>query len=464
MQFKRKATIIRRTVIGGLCALFVLCGGMFVSCGSAKGVADAQLGTVEDFTVRQLANEIPVIFKQNKGSKIVVLRIMFEGGMAAIDKSMSGIEDLALDLALRGSETYPYEKIQQLEYEKSFSLTSSSGRDYATAGFICIQRDLAEVLSLFTDCLLNPSFLEADFSQKMTEASAEITRKKADPSGSLGLAISKAVFANHPYAATSSVTEESYPNINLMLVKSAHQNLLNALRMKVVVVGNFSMDLIEDFVSELNTAIGTLPKNPFSAPKIPVIQVASGAVRVANEQAGDTGYVAGLFHCPGRGATDYIPFALASMYLDDLLFSQVREKAGAVYSINTGVLGGKELVGVISAYKVTEKQSLKRLICDAILSFDEEAFTKKLSQYKNQYISSIFSSAQTSSGVASSIISSIEYFGSESAYLKRADEVLAVDAKDAVAAYRTYFEPIAKENTAQWIVVDGAENLSKYDF
>ena len=58
----------------------------------------------------------------------------------------------------------------------------------------------------------------------------------------------------------------------------------------------------------------------------------------------------------------------------------------------------------------------------------------------------------------------MEYFDSESAYLKRIDLVHAVETKQVIAAYRKYFEPIAKENAASWIVVDGEENLKEYNF
>ncbi|MBQ9908614.1 MAG: insulinase family protein [Treponema sp.] len=465
MRLNTIKNFIKKNILASFLAFACIsAGGIFTSCGSTKAVDTSTFGSPEDFTRRLLSNGVPVIFKQNRGSKIIVLRLIFEGGSSTIDKSMGGIEAMTLDLALHGSESYKYADIQKLEYEKSFSLSSSSGRDYSTAGFVCIQRDLAEVINIFTDCIMNPAFLESDFNKKMQETSSEIAAKKADPSGTLGNAIAKVAFDNHPYSTTTSVTEESYPNISLTMIKGIHQSLLNALRLKIVVTGNFSHDMIESLVSELDGTIGQIPRKAYSAPKIPKIPVSTNTVRIANEQAGDTGYIAGLFECPSRSDSNYIPFAIASMYIDDLFFSQVREKAGAVYSINSGIIGGKELLGVISIYKASEKKNLKKLVCEAIDSFSEEEITKKLEQYKNKYITSIFSSAQTASGLTGSVISSLEYFGSESAYLGRADQVAAVEAKQVVSAYKKYFEPISKQNAAQWIIVDGEENLEEYEF
>ena len=128
------------------------------------------------------------------------------------------------------------------------------------------------------------------------------------------------------------------------------------------------------------------------------------------------------------------------------------------------VLGGKEFVGVISAYRVSGREQFKKLILNAISSFDEQAVEKKLDQYKNKYISSIFNSSQTASGVAANVISSMEYYGSEQAYLHRSEAIRAVQPAQVINAYKKYFEPVAKENAALWIIVDREENLSEYDF
>lgn len=459
-----KLKLLLKNLYGGLSLVFFAFATIFLySCGSTKNTVAAS-SEVSEFSKKQLSNGIPVIFKQNRGSKIVVLKMVFEGGTSAIDRTMSGIENLTLDLMLRGSEKYPYAKIQQLEYEKSFSFSSSSGKDYSTIGFVCIQRDLAEVLDIFSECLMHPQFLESDFNQKMVEAASAISARKADPSGALGTAITKSVFKNHPYETSSLITEDSLPNIKLNLVLGTYQELLSALRIKIIVVGNFNSELINDFTGELEASFGSIQRKAFSLPKIPKVFVNAETLRIANEQAGDTGYVAGLFSCPSRNDADYIPFAIATMYLDDLLFSQVREKAGAVYSINTGVLGGKEFVAVLSGYKVTDKENFKKAVFDTILSYDEKAIEQKLSQYKNKYISSLFSSSQSASGVASNIISSIEYYGAEDAYMHRVDSVQSVNARQVIDAYKKYVLPVAQRNNAQWVIVDGKDNLQKYDF
>ena len=144
------------------------------------------------------------------------------------------------------------------------------------------------------------------------------------------------------------------------------------------------------------------------------------------------------------------------MYLDDIFFEKVREEAGAVYSIGTGILGGKELLGAISAYKISDKENINRLIMESINSFpDEKGVEEKLDQYKNKYITTIFGASQNSTGVAANIINSMEYSGDPAAYLKRSSQVVNVKPQDVVKAYKKYLAQNKgpESNPIRWVTV-----------
>lgn len=439
---------------------------LLVSCASTakSGGADFYADNIADFRTEKLSNGIPVYFKQNHGSKVVVLRMIFEGGVASYEEKKDGIEDFALSLALHGSKNYPYETLQTLEYEKSFSVVSSSNRDFSTAGFTCIFRDLNEVAGIFADSILNPNMSEEDFRQLQTETLDSLESRKANPNGTLGLALSKAAFKNHPYEVSASAREETFSSITLDDLKNHLDSMLNAKRIKFVVVGDLRVDETKEFTLELDKYFGKIQKKAWTRPEIPSVSVSGETVYAANEQAGDSGYITGAFVCPGRNAADYIPFAISTMYLDDILFDQVREKEGAVYSIGTGVLGGKVLLGALSVYKGNNSKNLKELINAAVLSFDESETSRKLDQYKNKYISTLFSSSQNAAGIAANMVSSLEYYGSEAAYLKRSEKVQAVTAKQVNAAYEKYLKSAAESGKISWVVVSSAESVKTFGF
>ena len=406
---------------------------------------------LKDFSEYKLKNGIPVIVKKSNGGQVLVLRAVFEGGTPLIEKSKSGIEGLTLDLMFHGSENYSYEDIQNMQYNISFTMNDSSGRDYSVAGIKCLQKDFDSVLAVFADCILNPVFSEEDFSQFMLNANSNLTSTLADPSGQLSVELEKAVFEGTAYEASADITEESIKSIALSDVKNHHEKLLDSARMKFIVVANLDENAQKNLVSSLDSYFGNIKKGEYKAPVVSKISVQGENIELHNEQAGSAGYSIGWFDCPERYDADYVPFALSLMYLDDIFFSDVREKAGAVYSVGTGVLGGKQMLGAISAYKISDLENIHALIRKAIEDFpDEKGIDAKLEQYKNKYITMLFDSSQNAAGVAANIITSLEYSGKPDTYLKRSAEVQQTTAAQIESAFKKY---IAGENKIRWITV-----------
>lgn len=438
---------------------------LIISCASTFNGEPYYDDNIGDFAETSLSNGIPVVFKKNSNSKICAFRMLFDGGVALYPENKSGLDAVTFDLMLHGSKKYPYSKMQQMGYQKTFSVSSSSGKDYSVASFNCIQRDFDEVLDLFADSIMNPLLQESDFKQIMTDNASAIQRRLSDPSSVLGLEISKAIYSGHPYKTSAAVNEKSLNSISLADVKKNHEVLLDSSRIKFVVVGNIDKTERERIILLLESYFGSIAHGGYSKPDVPVVSAAKGANYGSCEQAGETGYVAGIFNIPNRDDDEYFAFALASMYLDDILFSEVREKNSAVYSIGTGVVGGKNLLGVLSVYKATEQENLKNMIQNAIKQFpSDKEVERKLSEYKNKYITSIFESSQNASGIAANIITSLEYYGAATQYLHRSARVQAVQWQNVVSAYKKYLQPIATEDCACWVVVSGSDSAKKFKF
>ncbi len=406
---------------------------------------------LKDFSTYKLTNGIPVIIKKSGTGQIFVLRTVFEGGTPLIEPSKSGIEKLTLDLMFHGSENYSYEDILNMQYNISFSMNSSSGRDYSVAGIKCLEKDLDSVLTVYSDSILNPAFSESDFKQFMINENESLVRTLSDPSGQLSIEMEKAVFGQTSYSASANITQESINSISLNDVLECHKKLLDSSRIKFVVVANLDQSGQKKLVEKLDHLFGSIPKGEYSAPVVNKISVSGEDIFLKNKQAGTSAYSVGVFDSPERYDEDYVPFAISLMYLDDIFFDEVREKAGAVYSIGTGVLGGKEMLGAISAYKISDLENIHELIYTAIDHFPYESqIEQKLEQYKNKYITTLFDSSQNAAGVAANIITSLEYSGEPETYLKRSAQVQAVTAKDVREAYEKY---LSKENKILWITV-----------
>lgn len=440
-----------------------------ISCASNSGAKSARSqggsyyeSNAADFTTVSLSNGIPVVFKKNGTGKIYVLKMIIDGGTPLVPVSKSGLEDVTLEMLQYGSEKYSYSDIQRLKYEQSFSISSAAGYDYSTYGFRCIEKYVDGVLDIFADSILHPLFNAEDFDKVKTEYAEEVQRTLTDPSGLLSETMRAVAFKNHPYESNPSVTEQSLDAITLQEVKAHYQTLLNANRLKLVVVGDFSDDGQKKLAEKLEQMFGSIEAKPFEKPTIPALTVSGKNVYKQLEQAGDSGYAFGYYACPDRtNAAEYVPYALASMFIQDELFAQVREKQGAVYSAGNGIVGGIKMFGVISVYRASKPENLRQYIYDAIDSFpDERGVQEKLDHYKNKYITTVFSSAQDANGVAGNVVSSLQNYGDPTAYLHRTEQIQATTAAQVYVAYQKYFARTALRaangsvNPIRWVVVD----------
>ena len=423
-----------------------------ISCTSVPKDSAYYKENIKDFSQIKLQNGIPVILKNVPTSKITVIQMIIEGGTPLLSTDKSGLENVTLELMLHGCDLYSYEEIKKLEYEISYSLTMSSSKDYSVVRLKCIDKDFDTVFSLFADSVLNPLMQKEDFEQIMNEKKESVQQVLSNPSSLLGREVHKIAYKNHNYAALVSVTEGSINSISYKDVIECYNKILNSNRIKFVVVGNFNTDRTEILKNRLDEYFGNIKTEDFNVPIINKVSVKNEVVNITSEQAGDVGYLIGFFNCPNRYDLDYVPYAIATMYLDDILFSYVRENKGAVYSIGSGILGGKEMLGAISAFKVSDKENIIKLINESIEMFpNQKEIETKLDQYKNKYITTLFSSSQNITGVASNIVISLEYANNPTKYLERTKEVQNVTAKQVLEAYKKYLSRENDKNPITWV-------------
>lgn len=473
---RRVRTVALQVLSAAVAVLLIL--ALLFSMGCASSSASSQGGSTyyddnsKDFSEASLANGVPVVFKRQQG-KTAWVGLVIAGGAVLVPADKGGLEDVTLSLLLHGSARYPYSELQRMQHEQSFSIAWSAAREYALVSASFILRDLDDVLSVLGDGFLHPLLQETDFTTIMTAERQRLQREATDPSGVLGTELAAAAFEGHPYASSCEVTLQTADAISLDDVRVHHETLLNASRLAVVAVGDFDTALQKQLVSQLDATVGTVSTAPFARADVPPLTVdaAASTVYAICETAGDTGYIAGIRACPDRTTSEYVAYAIAGMYLDDLLFAQVREQHGAVYSIGSGVLGGRQLLDALSLYKATERQMLQRYVYEAVESFpDEASIAQTLDRYKNKYITTLFSSSQTVGGIAGNIVRSLIYYGSPTQYLRRAEQVQAVTATDVADVYAKYLALSADRaaggvvNPIRWVVVSGADVVHEFVF
>jgi len=425
---------------------------------------------IKDFEVRTLSNGIRIYIKRYTFNRVLNLKVVLRGGSSVVPSAKAGLERMTLSMLSRGSASYPYEKVLDAEYRTSSAISSAAGYDYSTYELNCIDQYLPELLDLFLDGFLRPTFAPARFQDIQNEIAQAIESRMGDPEQRARFLGTQAIFSGHPYASDPLGTTESLETITPEDVKACHESFLNADRVFIVAVGNYDIDAL---VAKLESALGEIPKKGFSPIAVPPAKTSGPTLLEAHTAAEGVAYIQGYFRIPGRMDKDFVPFSIAADMLDDLFFNIVREKHSACYSIGNIFRPAAASYGILWVYQATDIEGAKRYIKEAsdilasgnlIRSKDTSSgqyifasIADRLPAYRNKYINAVFANQRTNADIAAQIVRSVVYADDPADYLRAPDRIAAVTPADIQKVYKAWFI----NQTFQWVIVSDEEGLKK---
>ena len=455
---------MKKIVFSTITALLLLLAG----CLSTKSAAhkNGQTPSPEAaFTEKTLSNGIPLVIKKQSGN-FIALRFVVEGGAALLDESSAGLESVTLDLMLAESGNVSPQETAELEKTRDFFVSAACKADYSYAELKCAENDFADAFALFADRILHPTLGESAFSALMQARMAALDAHKTNPSFMLSALLREAAYKNHPYATSPSITETSANTITLPAVRQHHETMLRPERIALIAAGNFGDGAVsaDELFGALDSTFGTLrpERNRAEAESATPLDIPpcdfsdhERMTVVESPLLTEEWHAVAYFDAPNRFDADYVPYVLAGMIVDDILFDEMKQKDCSVQSLGVGVMGGKELSGVISVLKAETQENPADLIDGVVSSFPKEAVVRReLDRYKKEYIMALHERGSDISNVADNVMQAYLYAKNPAQYLARPDLVESATAKQVIAAHKKYFGE--KNNARKWIVLTGA--------
>lgn len=424
---------------------------------------------IGDFETRTLSNGIKLYVKKNRTNRVLNLKLVVLGGSSVVPRAKAGLDGMTLSLLSRGSSAYPYERILDVEYRTSSSISHSSGYDYSSYDLNCIDTYLPELLDIYLDGFLRPAFRPERFEDVRNEAAQAQESRMGDPDQRARYLGTQAIFAGHPYASDPAGTPESLEAVTLEDVKAHHGTLLNADRIFLAAVGDFDVDAL---AAKLESALGAIPKKgPVTTVSAP--PATSGPpILEAHPASEDVAYIQGYFRIPGRQDKDYVPFALAADMLDDLMFNVVREKYGACYSVGAIFRPAAASYGILWIYQASDIEGIRKYVKEAadyltqgklIRSKDPSgqyvlaSVEDRLPAYRSKYVNAVFANQRTNSDIGAQVVRSVVYAGDPADYLRTPDRIAAVTPADIRRVYKTWF----LDQSFRWVIVSDEAGLKR---
>ncbi|MFQ5746790.1 MAG: M16 family metallopeptidase [Gemmatimonadota bacterium] len=278
----------------------------------------------EAFTV----NGLKVILKHNPANEIIAAQLYIRGGSMNLTEATQGIEPLIALSALRGSESFPKEKLNALLDATAASITSFSNEDYTAVSLRTVKPFFDESWTAFADVVMHPAFEPSEVELVRENMLVGIRSRNDNADAYLNEIVRDLFYADHPYHLNPAGVEASVSAITIDQMRAHLANVLETSNLLLVVVGDVSR---EDLESKVAATLGRLPRGSHVAAYPPVVHHAGADFRVVQREL-PTNYITGVVEAPSRRDPDFYAMTVAMNILHARVWEEVRTKRGLSYA------------------------------------------------------------------------------------------------------------------------------------
>jgi zinc protease len=355
-----------------------------------------------------LPNGIVLLVAERPAVPIVSVRIFTRAGAAFDPPDRAGLANLTGQLLTRGTAKRSGQQIDSAIEFVGGRLEAGAGRDGLTTSLAVLTRDLTLGLDLLQEVLLTPTFPEAELKRKVAEIQAALQRSEENPGIVASRALSRLVFAGHPYATPVDGTRESVGRLTRDDVVRFYGERVRPDTTIIAVVGAVT---VEQARREITARFGAWPR-----PATPAAGVSFASEPPAPRTETITRDLTQSTLVLGRRVVnqadpDYYPLTVASYILGggsaSRLYTRVREEAGLAYAVYSYVSPGKygALFAVSSQTRPAETAKVIGLVDAELARMQREAVSdRELALAKDYLIGSFPLRLDTSSKVADFLV------------------------------------------------------------
>ena len=375
-----------------------------VNADAAEEISTTPVQSQPKMTKFELLNGLPVIVREDHRLPFVAICSAIGGGLLSETESNNGISQLTADLLTRGTPNSTSAEIALTIESMGASLAGFAGRNSSGLKGQCLSSDLEAFATIFSECLVNPSFPKDELSKQKKIQLTAIQQHKENPVSLAYESLRQEVFGSHPYRFNVTGTEEAVNKITRAELINHYKKHAVSGNMALTIFGDITAErakaLLEDKLAHLTDS----PKPTYDTVAINSQLPSSVTRREPKEQSVlFMGFPTVPISNPKRDGLAIIDNALGG--LSSTLSAEVREKRGLVYYIYATQLLGLD-TGMIGIYAGTREDAvaevealvdaeLQRLILDGLTDEELTRSREQLIARRNEQMQSNLSFAQT---------------------------------------------------------------------
>ena len=394
----------------------------------------------------QLANGLKVRLVEYHRLPIVALHLVVDAGAVYDPPDKPGLASFTAAMLTEGTKTRSATKISDDLGFLGATLSAGAGFDSASLSGSVLSAHLDELLQIFADVLLNPTFPKGDFARVQDQRLVSLIQQRDQPGAVAAKAFMKLYWGDHPYGHWPMGTEHSVKQTRREDLARFHATRWRPSVSELVVVGDVTEQQLEAMLEKaLARWQGGAPP-----PSKPAVAVAPRLQTVLIEKRGPAPQAYVMMGMPGlqRSSPDYVAAEVAFQVLgggtSSRLFRELREKEGYTYGIyargESRKLGGTSVI--VGSVKADVTGAATRALLQQIADLREKPVPpEELDVARNALLLSLPADFAVSAGIAGKLAEEVVYGLPDDYWDHFAAQLANVSAEDVRRVAQKYLDP-----------------------
>ncbi|NWG03927.1 MAG: insulinase family protein [Syntrophaceae bacterium] len=392
-----------------------------------------------------LLNGLTLIVCEERSLPFVTVQLLIDSGSRKDPRGEEGLSYITARGLLLGTSK---RKVTAINEELDFmgaSLSSSSGRDYATLSLRVLKKDLDKGWDLFVEVLTQPTFPEGEIKREVEKTLAAIQSAEDQPNEVAEKEFQKTLFLNSPYAHPVVGTKESLPRLTQEGLLRFYRSYYHPNNSILTMVGDISVDEVKTKLlpSLTKWPMAEIPKAPFNfefTKESKTVKI-NRSITQANIIIGHAGV--------SRDNPDYYALTVMNYILggggfSSRLVEEIRNKRGLAYSVASFFDPGK-YPGSFQIALQTKNASAREAITLSLQEMEriqKEFISEKELEGAKKYLIGSFPMRLNTQGKLSHFLTQVEYYGLGLDYPEKYPTLIrSITREDVLRVAQKYLHP-----------------------
>jgi len=217
----------------------------------------------------ELDNGLRVLVQRTTVTPSASIQIYRLGGLLADEPGREGVANAMAAMSIKGTTTRSADEIARTLENLGARMATNSGNNTFYNAARCLKGDLPEVLRLFADVTLNPSFPDEQWQRLQPRLISAIARQQTSWYGELSGHFRAAYFDGHPWSQTPLGRAEVVKQLTADDLKQFHRDTLAAEDAVLAVFGDVDPDAVRQIVEEAFADMPRQAERSLQAPMPP---------------------------------------------------------------------------------------------------------------------------------------------------------------------------------------------------